>query len=308
MYHALRPPPGGRIPLISEDLEQALSRALGPDFSICGVSGGGHSSFGETRRLKTSVGEMFLKTMPVERFPMLEAESLGLQELDDSGCVQVPEVIALGASGENAFLLLRYLDLRPLSMTGAATLGRQLARLHEQVADNFGWSRDNFIGATPQPNRACETWTGFLVRERIGFQLELASGRPGWTRADANSVQVVMDRVEEFFGDYQPVPSLLHGDLWAGNAGELADGTPVIFDPAVYYGDREADLAMSELFGGFPAAFFDAYRETWPVDAGYARRRGLYQLYHVLNHFNLFGAGYADQARSLIRRLGQSLP
>jgi fructosamine-3-kinase len=110
-----------------------------------------------------------------------------------------------------------------------------------------------------------------------------------------------------FFLDYRPAPCLLHGDLWSGNAGMLPDGTPVVFDPAVHRGDREADLAMSELFGGFPEAFYAAYRAAWPLDPGYETRKTLYNLYHVLNHFNMFGAGYLGQARRMIQKLAAEL-
>ncbi len=117
----------------------------------------------------------------------------------------------------------------------------------------------------------------------------------------------LLQRLPALFLDYQPVASLLHGDFWGGNAGALPDGTPVIFDPAVHYGDRETDIAMAELFGGFPDSFYAAYREAWPLDSGYELRKPLYNLYHVLNHFNLFGTGYLGQARRMIDKLRSEL-
>jgi fructosamine-3-kinase len=197
--------------------------------------------------------------------------------------------------------VLDHLDLQdaPTSST-MEELGRALACLHHVTGDRFGWHRPNYIGSTPQTNTPHADWVGFFIDCRLRPQLELASGR-------ANTLgrlgTQLIDRLPAFFSPYQPVPSLLHGDLWGGNAGATTDARPVMFDPAVYYGDRETDLAMTELFGGFPRRFYDAYRESWPLDDGYAQRKTLYQLYHVLNHFNLFGGGYATQAERMLHRL-----
>jgi len=179
--------------------------------------------------------------------------------------------------------------------------GRRLAALHRHTGDGFGWHRDNTIGATPQPNDAAGDWIDFYRHRRLAFQLSLAARRGLGRRALAKGERI-LDRLPGFFPGYRPDPSLLHGDLWGGNYG-YADGQPVLFDPAVYHGDREADLAMTELFGGFPAEFHAAYRETWPLDPGYPVRRTLYNLYHVLNHYNLFGGGYAGQAERMLDEL-----
>lgn len=268
-------------------------------------AGGG--CFGETAKLNSSLGALFLKRVPREQFPWLEAESRGLAELALTNSVQVPTVVALVRSEHEACLLLTHLDLKPLCATSGRALGRQLAELHRRRAASFGWQHDNFIGASRQSNRNCTDWIGFFSDQRIRFQLDLAAGQPGWSNADDAAVRGLLDRLGTLFADYDPAASLLHGDLWSGNAGALADGSPVIFDPAVYYGDREADLAMCALFGGFPPEFFAAYRAAWPLEPGYVERRDLYQLYHVLNHFNLFGGAYAAQARELTQRLGNTL-
>ena len=196
--------------------------------------------------------------------------------------------------------MLEYLPLVPHG--DAAQLGWQLAQQHRVGAPQFGWSRDNWIGATPQPNAWMDDWVSFWRDQRLGFQLRLAAnnGYGGALQRDGDTLRAHLDA---FFEGYMPVPSLLHGDLWGGNHGFLSGGEPVIFDPAAYFGDRECDLAMTELFGGFAPAFHAAYREAWALDAGYAVRKTLYNLYHILNHANLFGGGYAAQAARMTAQL-----
>ena len=173
--------------------------------------------------------------------------------------------------------------------------------MHRTTRPQFGWWRDNTIGSTPQINTEEHDWIAFFREHRLHYQLELTATH-GNTRL-LRAGEKLLEALPAFYSDYTPPASLLHGDLWGGNHGQLRDGTPVIFDPAVYYGDREADLAMTELFGGFSFSFYAAYNEAWPLDAGYRVRRELYNLYHVLNHFNLFGGGYAGQAEGMIGRL-----
>ena len=181
-------------------------------------------------------------------------------------------------------------------------LGRRLARLHRVTGSRFGWDRDNTIGATPQVNTPGSDWIAFWREHRLGFQLGLAARNGHGGRLQQRGGQL-MEKLPEFFRDCTPAPSLLHGDLWGGNAGFDASGDPVIYDPAVYYGDRETDIAMTELFGGFSADFYSGYNAEFPLDAGYAHRKDLYNLYHVLNHLNLFGGGYGAQAERMIDRL-----
>ena len=174
--------------------------------------------------------------------------------------------------------------------------------MHRVCARAFGWDRDNTIGSTPQVNTADADWVSFLREQRLRYQLDLARANG----ADAGLLdggERLLDALPRFFDSYYPHPSLLHGDLWGGNWSADAEGQPVIFDPAVYYGDREADLAMTELFGGFDDRFYHSYRQAWPLDAGYNSRKVLYNLYHVLNHYNLFGGGYARQAQGMIETL-----
>jgi fructosamine-3-kinase len=173
---------------------------------------------------------------------------------------------------------------------------------HRITGPQFGWQRDNFIGSTPQCNAAAPTWPFFFARRRLLPQLELAK-RHGHHGQLIASGERLAEQLPALFVDHQPQPSLLHGDLWSGNAATDEAGTLALFDPAVYFGDREADLAMSELFGGFPDSFYAAYREAWPLADGFEQRKTLYNLYHVLNHLNLFGSGYLHQAERMIARL-----
>ena len=243
----------------------------------------------------------FLKVMPVTAADILDAEADGLSAIASTGAVPTPRVLGFGTSAADAWLALDWLNMRRLGETGSAELGRQLAALHGAVGDRHGWHRDNWIGRTPQQNTPTSSWAGFFAEHRLGYQLDLAreNGFGGRLQDDG---QALRNSVAKFFETYEPVPSLLHGDLWGGNAA-LVDGKPVIFDPAVHYGDRESDIAMTRLFGGFDEAFYAAYEDAWPLAAGYSRREPLYQLYHVLNHLNLFGRGYLGRAESLISGL-----
>ncbi len=242
----------------------------------------------------------FVKANCAACLPMFEAEADGLAMLAASGTVRVPRVVCHGVAHDHAFLVLEYLDLRREG--DAARLGEQLAALHRLPQAAYGGPRDNWIGGTPQKNgRAC-SWIAFWRDARLGVQFELAA-RKGYGGALQRDGETLRARLPEFFAGYTPAPSLLHGDLWGGNHGYLPDTAPVLFDPATYVGDRECDLAMSELFGGFSPDFHAAYRAAWPLDAGYATRRTLYNLYHVLNHANLFGGGYANEAARMTAAL-----
>ena len=250
----------------------------------------------------TDSGRQFVKTGDAAALAMFQAEAAGLAALRATSAVRVPEVFSCGIIGGRASIALEYLDLRPFDRNSGAALGEALAQLHGTTGPRFGWPSDNFIGATPQENEWRDNWALFYADRRLRPQLKLATRR-GMERKLADQGESIAERIGAFFVAYQPVASLLHGDLWGGNAGALPDDTPVIYDPAAYYGDRETDIAMSELFGGFPESFYASYRLAWPLDTGFETRKTLYNLYHVLNHFNLFGAGYLGQARRMIEKL-----
>ncbi|HEX5638122.1 MAG TPA: fructosamine kinase family protein [Gammaproteobacteria bacterium] len=242
----------------------------------------------------------FVKANQAGMLPMFEAEAEALAEMAATDTLRVPRPICQGVTGGQAYLVLEYLDLR--GSINMAQFGQQLAAMHRVVQSRFGWHRDNAIGATPQSNSLQADWIAFWRQQRLGFQLELAAVN-GYGSELQKPGQQLLERFPVLFDGYQPQASMLHGDLWSGNAGALSDGTPVIFDPGFYYGDRECDIAMTELFGGFGGRFYAAYNEAWPLDAGYKTRKTLYNLYHILNHLNMFGGGYQSQALDMMRRL-----
>ena len=243
----------------------------------------------------------FKKQGPRSALAMFEAEADGLAELKKAGAVRVPEVYDVGADANGAYIEMERFKLDRGSQSDAAALGAGLAALHRHTTELYGWHRDNTIGPTPQHNPQSDDWIAFFRTHRLQFQLDLAAAN-GYAGELQDLGSRLAERLDDFFEGYKPQPSLLHGDLWSGNWG-VADGVPVIFDPAVYYGDRETDIAMTRLFGGFGNAFYREYERAWPLTPGSAERLELYKLYHVLNHLNLFGSGYLDQALSILRRL-----
>jgi len=254
-------------------------------------------------RWETDAGAVFVKIAAASGLEMLEAEAAGLRELAAAAAVRVPQVLAVGAVGAQAVIVLEWIAFGRAAARSETLLGERLAALHRSSAARFGWYRDNTIGSTPQINDWAEDWVSFFVERRLAYQLR-AAARAGLGRQTIERGQRLCEQCAAFFSNYRPTPSLLHGDLWGGNwAVAAGSGEPVLFDPAVYYGDREADLAMTHLFGGFGSAFYAAYQAAWPLDAGAGIRRTLYNLYHVLNHWNLFGGGYGAQAGSMIERL-----
>jgi len=265
----------------------------------------GGGSINEAYRLEGTDGSRyFLKLNDVQHLPMFIAEVSGLNAIAATDTIRVPRPIAHGSAGNQIYLLMEYLELG--SRGNTMLLGEQLAALHRCTGNSFGFAQDNFIGTTPQPNgwpsEQKDDWIDFWREHRLGFQLRLAA-QNGYGVQLQRLGEKLLDTLPALFVGYTPQPSLLHGDLWGGNHAYLPDGTPVIFDPAIYYGDRECDLAMTELFGGYPADFYAAYNSAYPLDAGYAMRRDLYNLYHILNHANLFGSGYARQAEQMMDKL-----
>lgn len=244
----------------------------------------------------------FVKTNTPEALEMFEAEAAGLDEIVKSGAVRAPAPLCSGVTGELAYLVLEHIPFGGESRIGNRRLGKALAALHKCHSATFGWRHNNTVGATPQINTPSTDWANFWCSHRLGYQLT-AARKKGAPEKMVRRGERLAGVVHLFFSDYSPAPSLLHGDLWGGNWSTDTSNNPVIFDPAVYYGDREADLAMTQLFGGFSQEFYSSYNECLPLDPGYPTRRELYNLYHVLNHFNLFGGGYATQAEGMINHL-----
>lgn len=264
----------------------------------------GGGSFSKAWQLQSTDGPLFLKIASTGSFDMLDAEACGLRELAKAKAVRVPQVYAVVDYDDGALLALEWLELGSPTADVSRVLGQQLAALHRHTHRQYGWYRDNTIGSTAQQNSRSDSWPDFYREQRLQYQLRLASDN-GFGGALQSAGQKLLDNLDALFEDDAPDASLLHGDLWGGNWSAVK-GQPVIYDPAVYYGDRETDLAMTRLFGGFSPEFYAAYSESWPLNDGYERRVGLYQLYHVLNHLNLFGGGYLGQAVSLAEGLAAS--
>ena len=280
----------------------AAADAAGIALDATGARAVGGGCINVAWRVPGPDGAVFLKANRASDRAMFEAEAAGLRSLREAHALRVPEVLAVGLDAGSAWLLLEWIEPGRADRRTEVALGRGLAAQHRVSADAFGWVRDNWIGATPQENAQGADWPAFFAIHRLGFQVDLleTTGSAGRLIGPARRL---IESVPALLAGHAPVPALLHGDLWGGNWAADASGAPWLFDPAVYFGDREADLAMTRLFGGFGPDFYAAYEEAWPLPAGAGLRADLYNLYHVLNHVNLFGAGYLAQAARLIERL-----
>jgi fructosamine-3-kinase len=280
-------------------IEQHICKTVGTSFNLHKLNSVSGGSINHCYHAQADNQEFFVKLNSPDRLAMFETEAAGLQELEKISELRIPHVICLGQTESHSYLVLEWLHLLSANSRCDQSLGEQLALLHSIEQPYFGWQSDNFIGSTPQANQLCDDWIEFFSEYRLGFQLELAANN-GASRQLLEKGERLKNNLLLFFTDYEAKSSLLHGDLWGGNYAMDGSGQPVIFDPACYYGDREADIAMTELFGGFGPDFFTAYQQTLKLDTGYQLRKKLYLVYHILNHFNLFGGGYAGQASSLM--------
>ena len=233
------------------------------------------------------------------------AEAYALQQIEAANAVRVPHVITQANAQNNCptFILLEWIEEHAQADRKAAgeTLGQQLAALHRGTANAFGWEQHNYIGLAPQPNAWNTSWTQFWVDQRLGAQMDLLQKAGRLSPQRAQWLDRLIARLPEWIDDHAVQPSLLHGDLWGGNWLIDSNNMPVLIDPAAYYGDREAELAMCHLFGGFPPQFFHAYDEAWPPASGRDERIPLYQLYHLLNHLLGFGESYGAQVDRVLR-------
>ena len=282
-------------------IDQAIGRASGQAFQADSrrpVSGG---DINDAYLLEAGARRYFIKLNRAERRAMFAAEAAGLAELRQAVGLRVPRVVTHDAVGDTAFIVLEYIELRAPTRAAMGRLGEALADMHGVISDQHGWHRDNTIGPNRQHNARHANWAEFWRENRLAVMLDALAPRHPHVAREGDRLLAVLD---DLLAGHAPEASLLHGDLWGGNAGMDRDGTPVIYDPAVYYGDRETDLALAELFGGFSPVFFEAYWGAWPQSVGYREiRRPLYQLYHLLNHARLFGGHYAEQSRRVMREL-----
>ncbi|MBM82904.1 MAG: hypothetical protein CMJ78_20265 [Planctomycetaceae bacterium] len=248
----------------------------------------------------------FLKSNASISVDMFESEAQGLHSLYGASEIKVPEVIGYGTTDIGiAFLLTSFIESGQKKPTTMRDFGRQLASQHKTAtSDRFGFDHDNYLGSTPQPNQWTESWCDFWRDQRIGYQLNLARELGNNTPQLQSAGDRFLARIEDWLSDPSEPPGLLHGDLWSGNFMITSDGKAAIIDPAVYYGRREAELAMTELFGGFSSDFYDGYDEAWPLEDGSRERIEIYKLYHLLNHLNLFGSSYLSGCLSILEKYG----
>ena len=287
-----------------QSISDHISSVRGKEFTAESQRSVGGGSINSAYVVSGGEQSYFVKINSASRIEMFEAELDGLNEIAASQAIKAPTPVCVGKDGSQSYIVMEYLPIHGGQGGSSASieqLGLDLACMHQYTGDQFGWFRNNTIGSTPQINDPSKYWVDFYREHRLGYQYRLAA--QGGARQLEKRGELLMSKLDNFFSDYRPVPSLLHGDLWSGNYAIDEEGVPVIFDPATYYGDREADIAMTELFGGFSQRFYSTYNNSYPLDPGYKTRKVLYNLYHILNHFNLFGGGYLGQAERMTEQL-----
>ncbi|MEY3300289.1 MAG: hypothetical protein RLZZ597_3549 [Cyanobacteriota bacterium] len=281
-------------------IAQHISATTGIAFAIADRRSVGGGCINQAYHITDGHQHFFLKLNSAAQVAMFEAEALGLKDMYASQTIRVPKPICWGTTEGSAYLVIEWLDLGHAGEASWRRMGEQLAAMHRVTStQGFGWHQGNTIGATPQPNPWTASWLEFYREHRLEYQFRLARRRGGRFPRQ----QALLDALPDLLAGHHPAPALVHGDLWSGNAAVTTAGDPVILDPATYYGDREVDLAMTELFGRFPHAFYEGYQAAYPLEVGYGQRKALYNLYHILNHFNLFGGGYESQANRIIDQL-----
>lgn len=281
-------------------IAQHIGAKTGTAFAIVDRRSVGGGCINQAYQVSDGSQSYFLKLNQASQVAMFEAEAMGLKDMYDSQTIRVPKPICWGTVDGSAYIAMEWLELGSGGGDAWSRMGAALAAMHWVISEKgFGWHQGNTIGATPQPNPWTATWLEFYREHRLRHQFRLAGRRGGRFPRQHELLMALPD----LLAGHDPAPSLVHGDLWSGNAAVTKEGEPVILDPATYYGDREVDIAMTELFGRFPNAFYDAYNAAYPLSAGYQTRKTLYNLYHILNHFTLFGGSYESQANRMIDQL-----
>ncbi len=285
--------------MLSDELRECVETLLGGRLlRIESVSGG---CIGNTGRLFTDNNSYFAKWGASHVSRTFPAETRGLDELrvSTSG-IRIPQLIGTCSLADGTgILLLEWIDSRAMTSATWASLGRGLAELHRCTTDRFGFEADNYIGSSVQKNHKNDSWPVFFRENRLLFQADLARANNLWSTSWNSGFDRLCRNLEELLPG-NPEASLVHGDLWGGNVLVDTAGIPVLLDPAVYYAHREVDLAMSSLFGSFPDNFYRAYEAEWPLEHGYDSRKEIYNLFHLINHLNLFGTTYASSVQSVL--------
>ncbi len=281
-------------------ITKAISQKTGQDFQLVNTRSIGGGCINQAYQLIGRENQYFIKLNDAIKVEMFLIEAFGLEQMYNTNTITIPQPICWGVAENKSYLVLEYYSFGGGNNQLWMIMGKQLALLHKQgIAKRFGWQANNTIGSTPQINDWNANWADFFAEKRIDYQLKLANRHGGNFR----EIKAVVEKIRAHLSTHNPIPALVHGDLWSGNASFTADGKPIIFDPACYYGDREVDLAMTELFGGFPSIFYQGYQQEYPLDKGYEKRKTIYNLYHILNHFNLFSGGYEYQSQNMINQI-----
>ncbi|NET72391.1 MAG: fructosamine kinase family protein [Sphaerospermopsis sp. SIO1G2] len=287
-----------------QEIDQKITQVTGQKFQTSQNRSVGGGCINQAYQISDGTTTYFVKLNQASQGEMFAAEMLGLQQMYETHTIRVPKPICWGTTNNSSYIVLEYLKLNSSGNKSWQQMGRNLAAMHKTIStQGFGWNMNNTIGSTPQINTWESDWIEFYGKHRLGYQFKLARRKGGHFPLENK----LIDAIPKLLANHPVQPALVHGDLWGGNAGFTVDGEPVIFDPATYYGDREVDIAMTELFGGFPNAFYQGYQEVFPLEPGYETRKILYNLYHIVNHFNLFGGGYVSQANGMIERILRSI-
>ncbi len=288
-------------PSVQERIQQLLSSRVGVHVEVISVRSVGGGSINEAYQLITNSGTFFVKVNSASKFPsMFKKEALGLEALAATNTIHIPNVIGFSEEGEDAFLLLDWVEKGTTSTSFWEDFGHQLGQLHKCTHTNFGWTNDNYIGSLVQYNSWTKSWSSFFIEQRIDPQLKLAVEKGLIDAHKLESFHQLYKQIENIFPN-EP-PALLHGDLWSGNYMVTAAGEPMIMDPAVYYGHREMDIAMTQLFGGFDGRLYEAYNEEYPLNDGWQDRMTMCNLYPLLVHVNLFGSSYLSQVNAVLKQ------
>ena len=287
---------------VYEGVRNLLNKVSDNPVTLDGFSFTGGGCINHGGRISTSVGDFFLKWNSAEKFPgMFDAESRGLKLLADAKAIRIPEVIGTGQNGPYQFLLLENITSRPGSNDQWTLLGQQLAALHHHSQELYGLDHENYMGSLQQFNTHNNSWTEFFIHERLNVQLKLGVDTHTISSSYIRKFDLLYAKLPSLI--YEETPSLLHGDLWNGNLITDEKGHPCLIDPAVYFGHREVDIAMTQLFGGFGDEFYQVYCDVFPVEPGLQERLDIYNLYPLLVHVNLFGTSYMHQVSRILNEV-----
>lgn len=284
---------------ISEQISKILSEFFNSPVEVLSQKPVGGGSINSALKVETNRGVFFVKHNSKHLYPaMFEKEALGLKRLRESNAMAVPDVLTFDEVGNNAFLFLSFIESGNKTDDFWDDFAQNLATLHKNTNKEFGLDHDNYIGSLKQFNEWNESWAGFFTEQRLEPQLKKARDAGMLGRETTAAFERFYKRIDEIFPN--EASSLLHGDLWSGNFMVGEDGKVVLVDPAIYYGHREMDLAMSQLFGGFSSQFYESYHKYFPLEKGWEQRLDYCNLYPLLVHVNLFGGGYANSVKSII--------